>query len=297
MPYMTKFDITKLPEGIQKLVGQLFKKHPRGVELGPMRKDTFTALQKRNDAYTDPDLVAQSNDVRHLQKSRMEKPRPSQKMVPEEIGGVVNSLQHSSRARVVTGKDEHPDAVVVPHGERTFFGVFRPEDDGSIGLQTAFYPKTKALPNRLGSAKNNQSTYKDWVDANLPFNYAPRSTGGREFTQRELSAVEPSQVAVDETIDTSGKGVKGIVPPLILATVLGGDDARAAALADPSSREKAQAAGLPYDPPIQEAMWSPVDALLAPIGAVGIPAKMLAMAFDLPMTLGFNAAYEKLFGK
>lgn len=98
---------------------------------------------------------------------------------------------------------------------------------------------------------------------------------------------------------TSGILPLGVGTAALAASLLaGGDEAKAAAinaaLADPASREKAAAAGLPYDPPVEESVWSPADLLVAPVGAVGIPAKLLAMALDAPVTLGLDAGLSAL---
>lgn len=91
---------------------------------------------------------------------------------------------------------------------------------------------------------------------------------------------------------------------LAASLLAGGDEAKAAAinaaLADPASREKAAAAGLPYDPPPTEPVVSPIDILVAPVGAgAGITNKLLAMALEAPVALGLDAglsALGRMFG-
>ena len=104
-----------------------------------------------------------------------------------------------------------------------------------------------------------------------------------------------------------GTKTRGILPlgagtaALAASLLAGGDEAKAAAinaaLADPASREKAAAAGLPYDPPPTEPVVSPIDILVAPVGAgAGITNKLLAMALEAPVALGLDASLSALGG-
>ena len=273
MAFMTKFDISKLPAGIQKLIAQLYKEKPKGVDIGPLQKDVFADLQERSAEYEIPELIAKKNDVKHLKSHRIVEPKPSKKMTPEEVGGMVNSIQNSSRSHVVTSKEKYPEAIVVPHGEYTYLGVLRPDDSGKVALQTAYPPKTKALPNKLGSAKNTQTTYKDWVDANLPSNYAPRSMGGREFTQRQLSAVEPSQASVEETVTTGSGGVKKIPLALLASSGLLSADTPEAAYMAVTGKPPSEGA---------QATWNPFESfLLGPLGMVGLGNKAAGIGLDM----------------
>ena len=131
---------------------------------------------------------------------------------------------------------------------------------------------------------------------------------GKEYSTLDPTAIKsvnnrgtfnPNEPNIYRSLAPVGVGTAALAASLLA----GGDEAKAAAinaaLADPASREKAAAAGLPYDPPVEESAWSPADLLVAPVGAVGIPAKLLAMALDAPVTLGLDAglsALGELFG-
>ncbi len=199
-------------KNILALMDELVKKKPKDISLGAVQEGVFKELQSRNPDFTTPEYVMKGHDIRHLEKSRMEKPNPKKKMSVDEIGELLNSLTTSTRARTVTGKKEYPEALLVPHGGESFLGILRPEG-GKVAFQTAYDPKTNKLPSKLGSLFHEKSSLKDWVDANLPSNYAPRE-GGREFTQRQLSAVEPLNKSslVKDTED-----VKAFLPPFPLA--------------------------------------------------------------------------------
>ena len=282
---------------IDELIRQLGRKKPEGTSLGPVQDDVFSAIRRRNPDFVEPEYVVTGNDVRHLQKSRMEKPPQKYKMDPEEIGDMINSLVTSTRARDVTAKNAYPQGVIVPHGEETFFGVLRPEN-GKVGIQTAYDPKTESLPKKLGSEFFEQTNFKDWVGARLPSNYAPRE-GGREFTQRQLSAVE----SLSGENDTASKNkVKALLPYVFggsLAAGMAPGDAQAAPLpfAGPSrdrmsAWDALQAAGVVTpDLPLEQPVFDPVDNIIALLtGPAGVGGK--AAGSGGSVNDQFNAAMD-----
>lgn len=131
--------------------------------------------------------------------------------------------------------------------------------------------------------------------------------GGNDYSYTVFRPEQIKSVNNRGTFNPADPNIYRSLAPLGVGTaamaaslLAGGDEAKAAAinaaLADPASREKAAAAGLPYDPPVEESAWSPADLLVAPVGAVGIPAKLLAMALDAPVTLGLDAGLSALGG-
>ncbi len=193
-------------KGVADIVEQIRTGNIKGGLLGRFSEEDLGELQKRNPEYTQPEHVMTAENVAHVKHSRIDKPKQKHKKTPDEVGDMLNSVTTSTRRRFVTAKEGHPTGVVVPHGDTTYLGILEPEDGGRAGIWTVYDPKTKKLPNKLGSPDSGRR--------NVPSNYAAKDGS---FTQPQLSAVESdkkirSQDDLVKTVALTGTGAAALAP-------------------------------------------------------------------------------------
>lgn len=119
----------------------------------------------------------------------------------------------------------------------------------------------------------------------------PSSISGHQQNMNSAAIGQPHGLSdvknfSGENIPEAASSVnKKVIPVALLAAALGGDAARNASNSGVFNQEEWERMARNFvstEPPVEEAAWSPADLLVATVGAVGIPAKLIAMALDAP---------------
>ena len=264
--------------GVSELVGQLENKDFKGALLDKLSDNELAELARKNPAFTEPQHSIDGDGVEHLYISRMVKPtKKKDRMTPDQVGDVVNSLTTSSRRRVVTTKGdkngEHKEGMIVPHGESTYLAVLEPQD-GKAGIYTAFRTKTKDLPKQMGRSVE--------VEGGNP--HLTISPAGDLPTQRSLPAVTSGG-----NIPEDSKLSKAIIPLTVGGVLV---PRTAEAYQFPADKRGT----VLHEPALESPIVDPIDILLAPIGAVGAGAKAAAMVAEPFISYGMDKAINGLLG-